>query len=107
MGDVPRWEERGLRALHACSSEQPPPGKLLQTELHPGDAGEAVGGREGPRGAERVMGSQLHIPIARKIPFLRPKDKQTHTQTLYSLLVLLSRFPQGLPASGILWSHKR
>lgn len=54
-----------------------------------------------------MMGSQLHIPIARKIPFLRPKDKQTHTQTLYSLLVLLSRFPQGLPASGILWSHKR
>lgn len=77
MEGVPQWEERSHRALHACLSEQPPPGKLLQTELHPRDAEVAGGGCREPRGAEGVVGSQLHIPIPRKIPFLRLKDRQT------------------------------
>lgn len=52
MEGVPQWEERSHRALHACLSEQPPPGKLLQTELHPRDAevaGEDVESQEGLR----------------------------------------------------------
>lgn len=52
MGDVPRWEERGLRAPHACSSEQPPPGKLSRqsyTQEMLGRQWEEEKGQEGLR----------------------------------------------------------
>ena len=58
MEGVPQWEERSHRALHACLSEQPPPGKLLQTELHPRDAEVAGGGCREPIGAEGVVGTE-------------------------------------------------
>lgn len=74
------------------------------TELHPGDAGVAVGGSGGPRGAEGWALSCISLYLEDSIP---QTEKQTDRQTLYSLLVLLSRFRQGLCTSGLLWSHRR
>lgn len=64
----------------------------------------AVGGSGGARGAEGWVLSCISLYLEDSIP---QTEKQTDRQTLYSLLVLLSRFRRGLPTSGILWSHRR
>lgn len=64
----------------------------------------AVGGSGGARGAEGWALSCISLYLEDSIP---QTEKQTDRQTLYSLLVLLSRFRRGLPTSGILWSHRR
>lgn len=103
MGSPPQWEEWSQRApqpascLFARVAPTPrPPHRLVngsrQSRIRRNPSGslqyeiiqEVLGYQWAKRGRGVVV-SQLHSPLASKIPFLSLKNRQTDRQTLYSL----------------------